>query len=65
MKLGRCVKKKNTELNDLQIIFNLYSIEYTRKTRYLMFKLINFVVFLQIFTDFEFDGTGATKDRES
>ena len=27
------------------IIFDLYSIEYSTKTRYLMFKLINFIVF--------------------
>ena len=30
-------------------------IEYTTKTRYLMFKLINFIVCVQIFTYFEFD----------
>ena len=34
-----------TEYNDLQILFNLNSIEYTTKTRYLMFKLINFIGF--------------------
>lgn len=27
------------------LLFNLFSIEYTTKTRYLMFKLINFIVF--------------------
>ena len=50
MKLGRCVKckkinKKITEYNDLQILFNLYSIECTTETRYLMFKLIQTLLF--------------------
>ena len=62
-----------TEYNDLQILFNLFSIEYTSKIRYLMFKLINLAVFWPIFTHLEFDasnmfqksGTGATKDWES
>ena len=46
MKLGRCVKHKlKTEYNDFQIMFNLNSIEYTTKTRYSMFKLINFFFF--------------------
>jgi len=39
----------------LQILFSLCPIEFTTKTGYVMFKLINFVVFLQIFTHFEFD----------
>lgn len=37
----------------MQILYNLYSIEYTTKTLYLLFKLINFVF---KFTHFEFDG---------
>lgn len=60
MKLEHCVKcKQKTKYNDLQIPFNLYSIEYTTKTRYLMFKLINFIFIflLQIFTHFEFDSS--------
>jgi len=43
-----------TEYNDFQIIFNLYSIKL--KTRYLMFNLINFIVLVQICANFGFDG---------
>lgn len=39
----------------MQILFVLYSIEYTTTTIYLMFKLINLAISLQIFTHFEFD----------
>ena len=45
MKLGRFVKRKiKTEYNDMQIMYNLCSIEYTTKTRYVMFKIINFML---------------------
>lgn len=43
------------EYSVLHFLFNLYSTEYTAKIRYLMYKLLNFTVFLQIFTHFEFD----------
>lgn len=43
MHLRLCVKPKlKTEYSDYQILFNLYSFEYTAKTQYLEFKLINF-----------------------
>ena len=37
-------------------MFNLNSIEYTTKTRYSMFKLINFYFFGKIIINLEFDG---------
>ena len=37
-------------------MFNLNSIEYTTKTRYSMFKLINFNFFGKIIINLEFDG---------
>ena len=40
--------------NDLQILSNLNSVEYATKT-YSMFKLINFIVFVQIHFHFELD----------
>ena len=36
-----------THNHNLQILFNLYSIEYAEETRYLMLKLFNFIVFVQ------------------
>ena len=42
------------ECNDLQILSNLNSVEYATKT-YSMFKLINFIVFVQIHFHFELD----------
>ena len=41
----------------MQFLLNFYSFEYTTKTRYVMFKLINFIVFMQIFTQKESDVT--------
>lgn len=50
-KIGRCMKCKwKAEYIDLLIFFNLRSIVYGLNTRYLMLKLTNFVVFMQIFT---------------
>lgn len=42
-----------TEYNDLRILFNLYSVDNTTKTGHSLFKLINFIVFVQIFAHFE------------
>ena len=39
----------------MQILSNLDSVEYTTKTKYLLFKLINFIVFVQIYSHFELD----------
>lgn len=38
--------------NTMQIFFNLHLFEYTTQTTYLMFKLMNFITGLQIFTHF-------------
>lgn len=69
-----CLK---TQCNDLEVIFDLYSIDNNTKTRYSLFKLINFIFYFFIFckytlivtlkpatssTEVE---TGASKDWES
>lgn len=36
-----CSNEKKSECNDLQILFDLYSAEYSMKTGYLMFELLN------------------------
>lgn len=40
-----CKTHIKTECNDMQIFFNLHSTEYRTKTKYLMFKLINLMLF--------------------
>lgn len=60
--------KMKTECNDLQSIFNLYSVEYSTKSMYLMFKVINIIVFYNnVLLYYEFDACitfQASSDRE-
>ena len=59
MMLEHCVNKKR-----IQSFFDQYSTEYTTEIQYLMFKLINFIVFLQVFTNFECDAYNPFKKKK-
>ena len=41
--------------SDLKIFCNLFSVKFSTKTKYLMFDLINVIVFVEIYTHSEFE----------